>query len=177
MHFLRLSLFILGLLPTMAFADWFYAAVKITCDPSRDRFMIINASAYNEAGIRKPDERQGVYIPQRNWPRDKGVLAVKEHRCKTQSAEFQVLISPVFANTEAGDTLAVAVMRNGISVLKFTSLDDDPAGLRPDSYVTSITVPAAGEPIVARSCQAKVHMGHLGIKCSGEGPNSMERTR
>src|SRR5882762_3903129 len=113
MRLIRLSVFVLGLLPAVGFADWFYAAAKIACDPNTDRLMIVNASAYNEAGIRKADERRGLYIPQRSWSKKNGALVQKEYRCKTRSAEFLVLISPVFSNVEAGDTLRVAVIRNG----------------------------------------------------------------
>ena len=175
MRLIRLSLVITALLPSVALADWFYAAAKIACDSKTDTLIIVNASAYNEAGIQKADERRGIYIPERNWPKANGVPRPKEHRCKTPSAEFIVRLSPVFARLETGDTLEVAVVRNGHIVLEYTSLDSDPDGLDPSSYVTSITVPASGEPVIHRSCQAKVH---LGIKCRGEGPNSpIERTR
>ena len=155
-----------------ALADWFYPALKIRCDQASDELTILNASAYNEAGIRKPDERRGIYVPQRNRPDE------KERRCKTKSTDFLVKIKPSFGNSEVDDTFEVAVIRNGKDVLKYTSMNSDSSGLEPNSYVISIVVPAAGEPIIQRSCQAKVHMGDLGSKCTGEEPNSpMERTR
>ena len=87
MHAARVLALAVGLVPATAGADWFYAALKVTCDWDGDSVTIVNASAYNEGGIRKADERHGIYIPYRNWPKRSGIAVTKEHRCKTRSSD------------------------------------------------------------------------------------------
>ena len=132
MRLLCLAFVLVAQVPPTVLADWFYPAVKIACDYKADTLVIENASAYNEAGIRKSDERNGIYVPDRNWPNG------KIHRCKTRSADFRVRLWPRFAKLSAGDTFEVLVTRNGEVILQNTALDDDAWGLRPGSYITSI---------------------------------------
>jgi len=152
------SLLFLGLVVSpVASADWFYTAAKIQCDKSTEAITITNVSAYNKEGIKTPDEKRGIFVTLRTaWPKK---VPYKEYRCKTKSTEFVVRIAPVFANNEVQDTLEVAVIRNGEMILKYTELDSDEFGMRPNSYVISITVKSTGSPIVERSCRDKVHLG------------------
>ena len=144
-----------------ASADAFYPAMRVQCDPKAGTLRLVNAGAYNEAGIRKSDAKRGIYTPGRGESRD------TEVRCDTPKAKFVVRLHPVLDRHDTGDTLRVSVTRNGKPVLEQTLMDEDRSALQSSSFVVSITIAAAGEAKVERSCQAQVPMA---LKCGAGSP-------
>jgi len=144
-----------------ASADAFYPAMRVQCDPKAGTLKLVNAGAYNEAGIRKPDAKRGIYTPGRG--ESKGT----EVRCDTPKAKFLVRLQPVLDRHDTGDTLRVSVTRNGKAVLGETLMDEDRSALQSSSFVVSISIAAAGEAKVERSCQAQIPMA---LKCGAGSP-------
>jgi hypothetical protein len=144
-----------------ASADAFYPATRIQCDPKAGTLKLVNAGAYNEAGIRKSDAKRGIYTPNRGEPNG------TEVRCDTPKSKFVLRLQPVLDRHATGDTFRVSVTRNGKEVLEGTLMDDDRSALQSSSFVVSITIAAAGEAKVERSCQAQVPMA---LKCGAGSP-------
>jgi hypothetical protein len=162
-------------LVSVALADEFYAAMRIECDRERDTLTIYNTSAYNELGVRQSDERNGIFVPDRNWPQRKGAVAAKQFVCRTKGSTFRAQIWPVFANISDGDTLELEIVRNEQLVLRRIALDSDSYGTTPNSYVRWIQVGPSGDATVELSCRNKVQFG---TDCLPSQPNNwMERTR
>jgi hypothetical protein len=146
-----LALVLVLFLAGNAAADGFYPAVRVQCDAKAAVLKLVNAGAYNEAGLRKSDARRGIYVP---TPADPGT----QIRCDTPPAKFVVTFTPVFGRAEHGDTVRLSISRDGKTVLEETMMDDDRAGLKPDSFIVSVTVGRAGEPKIERN-RAPVRRG------------------
>jgi len=145
------SLALLLLIAGNALADGFYPAVRVQCDAKAAVLKLVNAGAYNEAGLRKSDVRRGLYVPSHADPGT-------QIRCDTPSAKFVVTFTPVYGRAEHGDTVRVSITRDGKTVLEEAMMDDDRAGLKPSSFIVSVTVGRTGEPKVERN-RAPVRRG------------------
>ena len=144
-----------------ASADAFYPALRVQCDPKAGTLKLVNAGAYNEAGIRKSDAKRGIYTPSR------GETKGTEVRCDMPKAKFVIRLQPVLDRHATGDTWRVSVTRGGKPLLEETLMDDDRSALQSSSFVVSIAIAATGEPKIERSCQAQVPMA---LKCGAGSP-------